>query len=1052
MAQRLALIIAPRYLSNPRLAHLEGTQLLPKRLRALLETYGHYEQIIMELADKEVRRSQLRAVLQSFFQNTGELLFYFYGHGVLRSAGEGVLATSDSEPYDEGISMREVVELANQSTATEVVLILDCCHAGAAMPVATTASIPQNIQPHQGRVLIAACAEHEQGWEIQQEDERRKLGALSALVLDGLGGAAKNDQGEVTAARLGQYIIDQFSLWRQHPVWTAGGNSNYPCKLTWDFPTPQPVFRAIPTIEPPLLTQPPESMGFVGRTDELAYFANCLAGDHLAIIAGLPGVGKTALAIQLAHQVAKQPARIFWHQFHEGEGIETIIWKLAGMLYYHGQTTLWTLLDSSRQSGGNLPPVEVLLDYLIQQLQGQDYVLCLDDFHWVEDDQLVDKAVERLQRILPTGSLKLIVTSQRMPALLKTLSFVPLNGLSLADTSQLLANYNINLSPELMRELYERTEGNAELLMLAIHTLARRQRPEQVVKRLVDEDDIETFLLKEVDERLNDKQKLAISGVAALLGYPGTRNAIEVTLASGNLKRVLHYLANRFLLREQDGKFGYEYLTHAIVQAFYYELLEQSERQAMHHRAGEYYEQTERDTLRSALHYVYAGAPDHAVAISTADVRAVIGQGQARMLKRLLDEIDSQTLTLEMQAKRAIALGQIMAFLGEPTTAKAHFTNAVQLLEHAPTNVQHLVASASLGMGTVLEYEDPEQAQHWIRAGLATVTVAEPLLHAGLLLRAGSIAIGKSEHTEAVTLLEQALPLIPLQPPNPLRTSILINLNLAYEALGQVDASRTCAAQALALAEVLNDYYALLTIRSNVGLDRERAGEWPAAISDYENALSLAEQMGAIAEGVRIHNLLGTLYRRQGNHAKAEAHLRQALTQAREADLKEHLAQTLPSWAYLLLRQQQWAAAETILQEAEQLAIDHDWAYVLPETYTGLALVHWGRHQFEPALAQATKAATVARQLALPFDEGRALGVQGQLYAAFNQSSSALDAFQQSLLLLENTDKIEALRVTIHYGQALVTAGEVEAGQTLQHKAITALKTLGFEETINEDF
>ena len=380
---------------------------------------------------------------------------------------------------------------------------------------------------------------------------------------------------------------------------------------------------------PPEPMQPPHAAGFVGREQELAYFATSLRTDHVAVIAGMAGIGKTTLAARLAQQIAAGPDRVFWHQFHEGEGIETIIWRLAGMLWRHGQPSLWELLQGARQSGGQPPPAEVLLDYLMQLLRGQNYVLCLDDFHHAEEDPLVEKAVERLQTLLAAGEVNLIVTSRRMPTALRTLSFVPLGGLGLADTAELLAARKVALASDLLAELHRRTDGNAELLTLAVQALQRSPQPAQVVKRLVDEDDIETFLLQEVDKGLAADEKLVLSGVAALLGYPGTRNAIEATLASGNLKRTVRHLANRFLLLEHHGALDREYLQHAIVQVFYYDLLSRQERQELHRRAGEYYEREEPDVLRAALYYQRAGEDVRAAELITTDVWGAIYQGQA---------------------------------------------------------------------------------------------------------------------------------------------------------------------------------------------------------------------------------------------------------------------------------------------------------------------------------------------------------------------------------------------------------------------------------------
>jgi hypothetical protein len=312
MAERLALIVAPRYLGNQWLAHLDGTRLLPTRLQDVLTAHGYYDQIITDLADKEVKQGQLRETLHTFFQNHGELLFYFYGHGILRGQKEGVLATSDGERFDEGVPMREVIDLSIGSPASEVVLIFDCCHASSALP-ATAKVVPQNLQPEQGRVLLAACAEHEQSWEIEIE-RQRKLSAFSVCVLDGLNGAAANTKGVVTAASLGHYIQEHFPGWRQHPVWTQGGSTSLPCKLTWGFP-------AEPSL-PPLsnmgrcdyyehLHYPPH---YVRREELIAIVRRALLDEtgnavltpfmQAYALHGMGGIGKTVMARALCDDSA----------------------------------------------------------------------------------------------------------------------------------------------------------------------------------------------------------------------------------------------------------------------------------------------------------------------------------------------------------------------------------------------------------------------------------------------------------------------------------------------------------------------------------------------------------------------------------------------------------------------------------------------------------------------------------------------------------------------------------------------------------------------------
>jgi hypothetical protein len=50
-------------------------------------------------------------------------------HGYIKSTG-GYLVTVDAKKYDEGVSMDDILSLANQSKGKKRKYILDCCHSG----------------------------------------------------------------------------------------------------------------------------------------------------------------------------------------------------------------------------------------------------------------------------------------------------------------------------------------------------------------------------------------------------------------------------------------------------------------------------------------------------------------------------------------------------------------------------------------------------------------------------------------------------------------------------------------------------------------------------------------------------------------------------------------------------------------------------------------------------------------------------------------------------------------------------------------------------------
>lgn len=804
-------------------------------------------------------------------------------------------------------------------------------------------------------------------------------------------------------------------------------------KQTFIEPPPKPIpVQIIPT--------------FIGRESELTTYAQRLQTEGLVVVAGMPGIGKTAFAAKLAHQIAKSPDHIFWHQFHEGQGIDTIIWQLAGMLYWHDKKSLWELLESARQSGGEPPPVEVLLDYLTQLLRGQEYVLCLDDFHHAEDDPIVEKAINRLQALLQAGEVKLIITSRRMPEMLTLLSFTPLAGINVVDAGQLMATWNVALTSELLVELHERTNGNIELLFLAAQAMKRSGRPEQVVRRLADQDNIETFLLKKVDNGLTDDKKLVMNGVAVLLGYPGTRNAIEITLERGSIKRALSYLSHRFLLLEQQGRFDPEYVTHAIVQEYYYDLLGTKEREEMHRRAGEYYAHRKPDLLRAAMHYQRAGDSGRAADLATQDIWAVINQGQARLLRTLLASLAQQALEPQVTAAVQLALGDLLAFLGESQAAQAAYTAALKALSGAAATqeMSRLEARVCLGMGTLLANQTPETALGWIERGLVTGDEQGRELTAALQNRRGTLLIGQADYPAAIAALEQALALLP-ETPSQLRANVLTNLGAACAWGGDGERGQGYTAQALAVSTELHDTYGMLGIVSNIGIDKELNGDWAGAGADYLEALALAEQVGSFTEQARIHNLLGTLRLHQGDDAAAEGHLLAAVGLFRQVNNPEYVAATLPVLAQLHLSRHQWEPARAALAEAEALATADGWEYILPETYTTQAQLALANGDRAGAQQWAEQAIAIAAELGQTLEEGKAWRVKGQVLAVAGQSEAAVSALEQSLALLGNQDPYETARSQLQLAQALALAGDAERSATLHNEAEISLQRLGVD-------
>ena len=164
-----------------------------------------------------ITRPILREALRELFNYKGDVLLYFSGHGALTEHG-GYLATTDAQMDDIGIPMDEVVSLANQSDARDILLILDCCHSGSIGNPAILNN-PANAHPfaiiRENMTILAASRPTEVSLEVNGH------GLFTSAITDALCGGAADPMGFVTAPAIYSYAERRFGPWDQRPIYKS---------------------------------------------------------------------------------------------------------------------------------------------------------------------------------------------------------------------------------------------------------------------------------------------------------------------------------------------------------------------------------------------------------------------------------------------------------------------------------------------------------------------------------------------------------------------------------------------------------------------------------------------------------------------------------------------------------------------------------------------------------------------------------------------------------------------------------------------------------------
>lgn len=157
-----------------------------KKISSILEKNGDGSPnfAIKLITDEKtiISKAQLREAIETLFKGYSDVvLLYFSGHGLIKTTG-GVIVTPDYVKCDEGIRMDEILSVANQSTARDKIVILDCCHSGVFGSLSFSGS---NIaQLGEGLTVLTASGDSESALEINGS------GVFTSLLIDALQGGA----------------------------------------------------------------------------------------------------------------------------------------------------------------------------------------------------------------------------------------------------------------------------------------------------------------------------------------------------------------------------------------------------------------------------------------------------------------------------------------------------------------------------------------------------------------------------------------------------------------------------------------------------------------------------------------------------------------------------------------------------------------------------------------------------------------------------------------------------------------------------------------------
>lgn len=155
-------------------------------------------------------KADLRRLIEECFSGNEEIaLFYFSGHGHIDSVG-GYLVTPDYTDYDYGVSLQDILTIANNSNCRNKIIILDSCYSGFMGNINTTGQSTTII--NDGVTILTASRSSEASLEVNGH------GLFTSLLIEALEGGAADITGNITPGGIYTYIDKALGPWEQRPV------------------------------------------------------------------------------------------------------------------------------------------------------------------------------------------------------------------------------------------------------------------------------------------------------------------------------------------------------------------------------------------------------------------------------------------------------------------------------------------------------------------------------------------------------------------------------------------------------------------------------------------------------------------------------------------------------------------------------------------------------------------------------------------------------------------------------------------------------------------
>jgi class 3 adenylate cyclase/tetratricopeptide (TPR) repeat protein len=634
----------------------------------------------------------------------------------------------------------------------------------------------------------------------------------------------------------------------------------------------------------------------------------------------------------------------------------------------------------------SLPPIEQrarLHDLLEALFNGvvsdQPLVLVLDDLHWIDASSL--EVVQRLTKSARGKHLLIVLVYRsepedaRLSQMLPHATTLSLGPLDQQSSATLLHSFLGEEAPPEVLPILDRAEGSPFFLQALIHHLmdvAELQRDTTgrwMLPRRLDEIgvpiDIERLLITRLD-RL-DEQNRALVQAAAVIGTRVTYPVLAgVYSQAQQLAQRLTYLVSIGILKIDELDEQAPFCFHpTLLREVAYQSILYTTRRELHRRVAQRMEllaQLQSSASLAELSYHFLMAEEWQRACEYSLQLGRLAQSRYATTEALASY--RQAYDLALQHTDAVApmylhaalegLADVEVIAGYYDQAHSHYAALLALIDKAPLKAQTLERRALLlcKIGNVYEHQGQfDLSLEWMQRARALLVPAggsANLQLARISSDIGWVYFRRGELDLTTAWLEQALQLLVLSDQGDSldteeqravateRARVQNRLGGVAWSRGDLPAARTYVERSLAIWIALGDLLGQTDAQNNLGVLAEQRGAWDEAITHYEAARMVDQQIGRRREAALSMINLGIVYFHQGDLQAALPLLEQAAAQTALVEDTLHEAMALRWQGRALIRKHCWSEARGVLERALALAQAHEWLLECLDAYAAL--------------------------------------------------------------------------------------------------------------------